>query len=135
MKTNADVAKGFVRKAREDLLSMTGTSGVGAWEGCRFHAQQVAEKMLKAFLVTKDRDFPFTHNLEKLLELAAEEDPSFLKFQAAAETLTPYAVELRYDQDRRATQVTAKEACAMAKNILRFVHARLPDEVAGPKLR
>ena len=135
MKTNADVASGWVRKAREDILSMIGTSRVGAWEGCCFHAQQVAEKMLKAFLVTKERDFPFTHNLEKLLELAASDDPAFLKFQAAAETLTPYAVELRYDQDRRSTRQTARTAGKMARNIFRFVHARLPANVRGPKLR
>jgi HEPN domain-containing protein len=34
-----------------------------------YHAQQCAEKCLKAYLVFKGVDFPFTHNISALLEL------------------------------------------------------------------
>lgn len=33
-----------------------------------YHAQQCAEKSLKAYLVFQDIDFPFTHNIGKLLD-------------------------------------------------------------------
>jgi HEPN domain-containing protein len=36
-----------------------------------YHAQQCAEKHLKAYLVFHAIDFPFTHNLRRLLELCA----------------------------------------------------------------
>ncbi len=34
-----------------------------------YHAQQCAEKYLKAYLVLRGVDFPFTHNISALLEL------------------------------------------------------------------
>lgn len=36
-----------------------------------YHAQQYAEKHLKAFLVFKNVDFPYTHNISILLEFCA----------------------------------------------------------------
>jgi len=43
-----------------------------------FHAQQAAEKYIKAYLTAHEIDFPFSHNLEKLIEMCAQRDPSFL---------------------------------------------------------
>jgi HEPN domain-containing protein len=37
-----------------------------------YHAQQCAEKYLKAYLVFCRVDFPFTHNIARLLELCSE---------------------------------------------------------------
>lgn len=37
-----------------------------------FHAQQCAEKYLKAYLVYHDVDFPYTHNIRRLLDLCAK---------------------------------------------------------------
>ena len=37
-----------------------------------YHAQQCAEKSLKAYLVFHKVDFPFTHNLARLRELCGE---------------------------------------------------------------
>ena len=42
-----------------------------------FHAQQAAEKYLKAFLQEHEVDFPKTHNLIELLELCLPVDPTF----------------------------------------------------------
>ncbi len=40
-----------------------------------FHAQQCAEKYLKAYLVFKGVDFPYTHDIFRLLEgMIIEED-------------------------------------------------------------
>jgi len=36
-----------------------------------FHAQQCAEKYLKAYLVYHMVDFPYTHDMQNLLELCA----------------------------------------------------------------
>ncbi len=48
-----------------------------------FHAQQCAEKYLKAFLQENDRDVPKTHKLLDLLKLCLEIDP-VLEFLNAA---------------------------------------------------
>ncbi|MEW5767055.1 MAG: HEPN domain-containing protein [bacterium] len=61
-----------------------------------FHAQQCVEKALKAILVFCKVDFPFTHDLEELLdtfEMAGILIPSEL---SDIGILTPYAVESRY---------------------------------------
>jgi HEPN domain-containing protein len=38
------------------------------YEQLLFHAQQAAEKALKAILILEGVDFPFTHNLQRLIE-------------------------------------------------------------------
>jgi HEPN domain-containing protein len=133
MKTNADVARGWLRNARSDLLAMGRTLLPGTLEACCFHAQQAAEKALKGFLVARDRDFPFTHDLEKLVEIASAEDSSFLGLMESAKVLTPYAVELRYDQGRRVTSEGAGAACKMARHIVRFVRNRIPTGSRGAR--
>ena len=40
-----------------------------------YHAQQCAEKCLKAYLVAGLTDFPCTHNIGVLLELSAKSAP------------------------------------------------------------
>src|SRR5919109_3562814 len=56
-----------------------------------FHAQQAVEKALKAVLIHAAVDFPFTHDLEELLDTFTEAGivvpPDFLEVGS----LTPYA--------------------------------------------
>ena len=64
-------------------------------EGLCFHAQQAAEKALKAVLVAHAIPFPRTHNLTTLLDLLPQDIvlPSEVE---AATSLTDYAVLTRY---------------------------------------
>lgn len=54
-----------------------------------YHAQQCAEKCLKAYLVFRNIDFPYTHNISHLLELCPE-FASLSKDLAEAKVLTPF---------------------------------------------
>ncbi|MBI5205967.1 MAG: HEPN domain-containing protein [Nitrospirae bacterium] len=72
-----------------------------------YHAQQCAEKYLKAFLVYKNVDFPYTHKLSRLLELCLPYG-SWVEKLRAAEELTPYAVTARYPEQRE--KVSKKDA-------------------------
>ncbi len=61
-----------------------------------FHAQQAVEKAIKSVLLFHKVDFPFTHDLQDLLEIfeiAGIPIPSEL---SDISVLTPYAVETRY---------------------------------------
>ncbi len=61
-----------------------------------FHLQQSVEKALKSLLSFKGVQFPKTHDIEDLIELAEENHfalPTFINILAE---LTPYAVEFRY---------------------------------------
>lgn len=61
-----------------------------------FHAQQSAEKALKAVLLFKHIEFPLVHDLKTLVGLLQKNAISFpLEIQEAG-SLTPYAAEARY---------------------------------------
>ncbi len=73
-------------------------------------------------------EFPFIHNLEKLVELCAQRDSSFLSIKALSQELTPYAVELRYDDEFWPSVETVQQALDAALTIKDFVMDRLPKE-------
>lgn len=63
--------------------------------GC-FHAQQAAEKAIKALLLSLKIEFPPTHDIEILLRLAEDRLPGVPETVRNAGLLRPYAVETRY---------------------------------------
>jgi HEPN domain-containing protein len=72
-----------------------------------YHAQQCAEKYLKAYLLCREVDFPYTHNISTLLELCADyaDWPAGLR---EAEEPTEYAITTRHPGE--STEVTARDA-------------------------
>jgi HEPN domain-containing protein len=76
-----------------------------------FHAQQAAEKAIKAVLLSRQIEFPLTHDIEELLEIAENAGIPQLDQIREAGSLTPYAVEARYPGFWSEISVTeAKEA-------------------------
>jgi len=61
-----------------------------------FHAQQAAEKALKAVLLFRNIDFPLTHDLDELVDILTASRIPLPSFINDIGTLTPYAVETRY---------------------------------------
>lgn len=95
-----------------------------------FHCQQAAEKYIKAFLVYHGKQFPFSHNLADLVAVCMQVDEAFATIQRKAETLTPFAVEIRYPDDfYMPTIQEATEAYAIAAEIRDFILARLGDDL------
>lgn len=129
MKTRDDAVRGWVRKAESDLTAMRSCMDGGALDAACFHAQQAAEKLLKAYLTAFDVRFPFVHNLEQLVDICASRDSRFNEVREAAQRLTPYAVELRYDDDFWPSAEIAQRATRNAGTIKDFLMARLPDSV------
>lgn len=84
-----------------------------------YHAQQCAEKYLKAYLVFKKIDFPYTHNIRSLLQLCPGDWTAEI---ADADELTPFAVTLRYPGvDERVTRKDTLHAIELAKKVRRVV--------------
>lgn len=87
--------------------------------GACFHAQQCAEKYMKALLISKSADFPKTHDLLLLNNLCStngillEIDPKHLN------TLADYAIRTRYPGNDP-TAEDAKEAIELAKLVRNF---------------
>ena len=64
-----------------------------------FHAQQAAEKYLKALLTRHQIEFPKTHELRRLLELLMPKEPHLAASLADIKWLEPFGVEVRYPGD------------------------------------
>jgi HEPN domain-containing protein len=130
MKTKADLVRGWILKAESDLTNAKVCLAAGqSLDTACFHAQQAAEKYVKAYLTAYGIDFPFIHNLEKLIGLCAQRDPSFLNIKTLGQELTPYAVQLRYDDEFWPSAETAGQALDSASVIKNFVMDRLPTEM------
>jgi HEPN domain-containing protein len=66
------------------------------YDAACFHAQQTAEKYLKAFLHEHGVTFPKIHDLIELLELCLRLDPTFESQRDLLILLDRYAVRYRY---------------------------------------
>lgn len=89
-----------------------------------FHAQQCAEKYLKAVLVANGRSFPFTHDLLALNTLC-DQAGIFLGVPLAnLDRLSAYAARVRYPGDEPILE-EAQDALATAAAVRRFVRRLL----------
>ena len=105
----SDVALVWLQRAQSDLnLAQVAfeTQGVMLEDAC-FHAQQCAEKALKALLLTLRIDFPRTHAIAVLLHLLREAPIDVPDNIGEAFLLSQYAVETRYPGEWE--PVTAEE--------------------------
>jgi HEPN domain-containing protein len=130
MKQRADVVRGWLRKASSGAAAVESLLKGGNLDATCFHAQQAAEKYLKAFLTYHAREFPFTHNLAELVELCTTVDTSFRSLASDLAPLTPYAAELRYDDAFAPSREVAQQARNSALRARDFVVSRLPEESA-----
>lgn len=92
------------------------------YDAACFHAQQTAEKYLKAFLQEKDIPFGKTHNLVALLDQALEAGSSLELLRSDLQRLNLYAVQFRYPGEC-ADKGTAREAvsvCRIVRETLRI---------------
>jgi HEPN domain-containing protein len=91
-----------------------------------YHAQQAAEKALKAFLTAHSVPFRFTHDLVELQAQCQGLDPRFARFLTAAQTLNPYATQFRYPGGPLAPpESETAQALELANGIVRFVQQEL----------
>ena len=129
MKNHEDLARGWWRKGDSDLANAQMCLDAGrALDTACFHAQQAAEKYLKAYLSSNKRDFPFIRNLAALVEMCKGADESFSQISEPAQLLTPYAVSARYDEDFWPDPDTTREAVQQATVMRNFIMAKLPEK-------
>ncbi len=91
-----------------------------------FHAQQAAEKAVKALLIHHGIQFPYVHDLSVLLSLLAEAGESVPESVELCSQLTPYAAVMRYPgMAERVTEEDHAEALQLAEGVMRWVKERL----------
>src|SRR4030042_1110933 len=113
-----------LRLARHALTLLSGCP----YRLIAYHAQQCAEKYLKAYLVFHRIDFPYTHNISRLLELC-EENSRWPGKIYEAEELTPFAITARYPgEDEKVTRKEAIRAMDIATKVRQTVRKTLKKE-------
>lgn len=126
-----NVVRQWVVKAENDLKNAEHTLTMG--EDCPldtvcFHAQQCAEKYIKALLCYLSIDFPKSHDLGEMTQLLPPDISSPLTV-LEQERLTDYATVTRYPGDwEPITREDAGAAVALARKVREAVQARLPKE-------
>jgi len=91
------------------------------------HAQQAAEKSLKAFLEWHQCKFQKTHDLAKLGRQCVDIDPALGTICGLCAPLSEFAVQHRYPRGTNEPSFDeAKEALRLARELFDAILARLP---------
>lgn len=117
-----------MRKGDSDLSDARRTiASEGPFDTACFHAQQAAEKYLKALLVFRQAPIPRTHDLEELARLCDRLVPSLRLSDLELGELTGHGVESRYDVEFWPSRETAGEAVALAERVRSFILPMVPN--------
>jgi len=91
-----------------------------AYDAACFHAQQCAEKYLKARLEEASLTIPKTHNLYALLTLVLPLEPSWNSLAADLNILNAFAVAYRYP-GISATKADTRDAIRRCRKVRRHI--------------
>ena len=127
MGEQTEIARQWLAKAESDLLNADNNLKAEnvPYDTVCFHCQQAAEKMLKAYLVARGKEYPISHDLLLILERILSLDPKAEKLRDALIFLMPYAVEVRYPDDYSMPSV---EDTRKARQSAQEVHHWLKDK-------
>ena len=112
----------WVQRAEEDYaIASASLRRKKPWTyGACFHAQQCAEKYLKAVLVARGQDFPKVHDLLALSTLCEQAGLLTGLDPARLDVLSAYAVRIRYPGDDP-TPDEARRAVEIARSVRRLI--------------
>lgn len=121
----------WVKKAEDDFRSAEYLSSMDEdtpFEVICFHAQQCAEKYIKALLLWLKIDFPKTHDLMILIRLIPTEFALAINMEELA-PLNRCSIEPRYPGEWDSfLEDDAAEAMAISRAVRKEVRKRLPEE-------
>lgn len=101
MTPQREEAERFLRLAKRDqaaFVALLNAAAVDPAVAC-FHAQQAAEKSLKAVMCLHGLEYRRTHDLEALAGMLKDVGVAPSVDEHELRCLTPYAVEFRYDDE------------------------------------
>ena len=125
-------ARAWLDKAALDLRAadlLAGSSDAALLGNATFHAQQAAEKALKAFLAWHDEPFRKTHSIEELRRACVAIAPDLAPVIDSAVPLTEYAWKFRYPGDAgEPSREETERALQSARSLVLAVEALLPKK-------
>ncbi|GIV05077.1 MAG: nucleotidyltransferase [Fimbriimonadales bacterium] len=127
---NEEAVSIWIRRAENDLKIGKDELDTPepATDAVCFHMQQCVEKYLKAFLVFHGKEFPRSHDITLLLSLCSQVDADFtLLMEWGVDTLTDYAVTVRYEEPIFPSVEEAKMALDLVEKVRQFVRGKLAE--------
>jgi HEPN domain-containing protein len=121
--TTLDLAKEWLRYAQSDLNTakhMFFDINPKETEISCYHAQQCAEKSLKACLIAREIAPPYTHDLVELNNLCTADETDFSTVQQYCVSLNPYGVQVRYPNELAVDESITKLAIEYAEKLFKF---------------
>jgi HEPN domain-containing protein len=128
MNDPASQFEAWVSRAKDDRLCIANNlaAAVVPWSAICFHAQQAAEKYLKAFLISRGTPVGRTHDLEFLIGECGKHDPTLSVLLNDCQALSGHAVDSRYpDVLAGDLEKPGRDAVAMCDRICAGIGKRL----------
>jgi HEPN domain-containing protein len=128
MKEKNDLVKEWLIRAEHDL---TAAELLLKYEETlndviAFHCQQAVEKYLKGYMVYLNLPFVKTHEIGELITKLEEKDSRIFELKEDADSLTDYAVEVRYPETFAIPSFEEiNEAIEIAKKVKNYVHDKI----------
>jgi HEPN domain-containing protein len=122
----AEDTREWLNRARSDLLlAKSEKKGIYLEDLC-FHAQQAAEKAIKALLIKFGVEFPYVHDIAELLTLLEKASRAIPENIKQGERLTRFAVFTRYPGIAASvTHEEYEEALNLAETVVSWVQDQL----------
>ncbi len=121
-KTKNELISSWVEKGNRDLITAKKLLKESGFKDIiYFHAQQACEKILKAYLIHFNREYPKTHDIENLIELLLGFDPELKNWKENAAILSSYAVGIRYPDFDIPTQEDTEKAVEFSEEIFNYI--------------
>ena len=116
----------WINRAKSNLArARSRIPGVYLEDPC-FDAQQAAEKAIKAVMIARDIEFPYVHDLDRLLTLLESTGQRVPDEIHRAERLTRYATAARYPGiERPVSEQEYAEAIAIAEAVVQWAEERI----------
>jgi HEPN domain-containing protein len=104
----------------------------GFWEDYCFDAQQAAEKAIKAILIFRGVQFPYTHNIGVLVDLVTSHGIPWDSDLNECAKLTKYGVKSRYPgEPMRTTEADHRVAVEQAEKVVSWAEKLLAADSCG----
>ncbi len=121
-----DDPREWLNRARSNLALAKNRVPDAYLEDLCFEAQQAAEKAIKAVMIARKIEFPYVHDLARLLSLLDAVGEPIPETVRRAEELTLYATEGRYPGlTNPAVESEYTEALAIAEAVVRWAEERI----------
>ena len=112
-----------------EILQLMHDSTGGSDEIFGFHAQQAAEKSLKAWLALLGEVYPLTHDLDALIERLSGRNADVGRYRALA-VYSAFAVQFRYEGMTEGISIDREHALHLVSALLQQVRRMAEVEEA-----